>query len=125
DRNDLPPPPDLPAVEPLPDWLCKLWGMHDQWQAVGVYRRAPRAFQQFEALLPRAEERWRSGIEVDRLQDELGQDLFRVKRQADAAVDLTKRPARSLAAARGPDRKADPGAVQALRVLLEKAAPDA
>jgi hypothetical protein len=125
ERGAIPPLGELPEAEPLPAWLRDLWVMHDRWYAAAVFRRAPRAYQQLGTFLLRAEERWRSGIEVDRIREELAQDLLRVKRLAEAAVDPPARTPRSLAMARGADRKADPAATEALRGLLEKVAPEA
>jgi len=124
DQEQLQPLGDLPAPEPLLEKVRIYWEMRDAWQAVGLHRRLPGAFLQVEALTLRAEERWRSGIEANRVESELKERALQVRKLALAAVKDPEGPKpHSLALARGRDKPADPVAMESLRGLLAKVAP--
>jgi hypothetical protein len=128
ERDAIPPPDPLSGPEPLPDRLRDQWKVHDQWQAGPLFRRAPRAFAQFEAVLLRFEARWRGGIEIERAHLKFKEIFEKIQPRVDKA-NAAWQPAlpspRSFTLARRQDLKAYTAAGAATRALLRKLAPDA
>jgi hypothetical protein len=125
DAEKLPSPAEVPASGSLPEWLMQLWKKRDDWVSQGLHRRVPGVFQQLETLLLRAETRWRSGMEENRVKQDVDERLPLITRLVDDDARKTIQPeAHSLALARGRDKPADPSLVEDLRVLLMTVAPN-
>lgn len=86
------------------------WKLRDAWWAAGVgaYRSAPWALRVLEASLLRAEQRWRAGVDLKRVQKVLAAD----RRGCEALADQAAR------VGPGPGPKVDAKAADALRGVL-------
>lgn len=54
-----------------PEWLRTGWKMRDWWLGEECHRLAPQTFRELEAVLLRAEQRWRGGLSPERVSAEL------------------------------------------------------
>jgi hypothetical protein len=86
-KGDAPPAP--PAYPP---WLRQGWQVRDRWLANGTWRVAPRTFRILEATLLRAQERWEGGVAAATVTTELGQELARLRDQAEKDWRAIPRP---------------------------------
>lgn len=120
EKGQLRPARDYAPAEAFPTWLRAGWQLRDEWWQDESYRAAPRVFRQLEATLLRAEQRWRGGVQPERIQDELSLDLKGLKEQVRRALDLPGPQPRTLAQAFPQGFKADPEMADALRVLLAR-----
>jgi hypothetical protein len=66
-----------------PEWLYKEWERRDRWWKDEVYRQAPREFRRLEAVLLRAEQRWRGGVDVERVRKEMNGEVEDLQRPVD------------------------------------------
>lgn len=87
-RTGPPPPPaaDEEAHKPVveyPPWLLQGWHLRDRWWREEVHRLNPRAYQQLEAELLRAEQFVRGGVPPEKLQD-------RLRRRLDDLIQLVR-----------------------------------
>ncbi len=82
-----------------PGWLQKGWALREDWRKQGIALQAPRPFQKLVRILLNTEERWRGGIEPDRLEKGLAQDLLTLKEQVQFAQKMPTFPPHSLATA--------------------------
>ncbi|MBV9124389.1 MAG: hypothetical protein JO112_13600, partial [Planctomycetes bacterium] len=110
--------PDSPG--PYPDWLRAGWDLRDQWLADQTSVFAPRLFHRLEAVLFRAEQRWRGGIDPKRIQDDLNADIQDLTTRAQAARNKDLPAPHSLALAYTRGLKADPALREDLATLLAR-----
>jgi hypothetical protein len=122
--NTAPAPDDMPEPRPYPTTLQEGWTERDRWWEDGRFRIAPGAFRQREAVLMRAERRWRAGIKPERVEGDLKDELKecdermeQAKKETQAGSDF--RP-RSLAQARGLGAQPVAAIADALGRLLPK-----
>ncbi len=104
---------DLAEAGPYPAWLHAAWKQRDQLWQDGGYRRAPRLFQKYQALLLRAEKAWRDGSPAVEFQS----PLERVHQDLLCQRDFLRPAPQSLAQAQRQGLKSDPAVAQALRNL--------
>jgi hypothetical protein len=80
----------------LPPWLVKGWQLRDSWRSERLYLSAPRPYAELEMILLRAEQRWRGGIEPDRLEKELARDMNVLQEQMQFAQNMPAKLPHSL-----------------------------
>jgi hypothetical protein len=61
-----------PAPETYPLWLRGGWQLRDQWWQDQTFRIAPRLFRQLEETLLQAEQQWRGGTDLERVEQIYG-----------------------------------------------------
>jgi hypothetical protein len=77
--------PPEPAAPTYPDPLLAGWKLRDRWLADGTPGVAPLAMRQLEALLLRAEGRWRGGVDEPTVESDLKTGLDKLERQVKQA----------------------------------------
>ncbi len=73
-RSETPGPAQV-LEKSYPAWLTAGWQKRDDWLKNESFRLAPRLFRHLETSLLQAEQRWRAGIEDDRLEEQLQGEL--------------------------------------------------
>jgi hypothetical protein len=100
------------------------WQLRDRWWDQEVFRFAPQAYRQLEAVLLRAEERWRGGIASDQVEKDLAIEisgLEQLEKSARASLPVPKSGhSLALAAALGAKQPATKEK-EALQELLKEA----
>jgi hypothetical protein len=113
------------AVEPeteadYPDWLRDGWKLRDQWWDEGGYRQTPDVLRQLESALLRAEQQWRGGVRVERVQRDLAARRERLERQHKEQTPAAAAPeslAQATVGGRKPPEGGDEEAITVLRDL--------
>lgn len=104
-----------------PAWLREGWAVRDKAQ-IDLSQFGPSVLRSLDALLLRAEKRWRAGIEEARLKSEMQTDLQRIDEQIKRIADSRQTPPpRTLAMALASKKSANLALRDALRSLLPKA----
>jgi len=76
--RDVRPVQAVPLPGTYPDALRKRWEQRDRWLADQSFRAAPRAFLGLEAAIMRAEQQWRAGIPLEKIEQELAGKIGRL-----------------------------------------------
>lgn len=124
------PKPSSPPEEPAsyPAWLHDAWKLRDQWGSDDSWRLDPRTFQRLQALLLRAEQRWRGGDDPQHIQSDLQDQLKYLQNEMEQARRAVPQPesVRSLAlvSQRHPPDKALIEELQTLLLQIESQTRD-
>ncbi|MCA1684724.1 MAG: hypothetical protein LC745_01810, partial [Planctomycetia bacterium] len=84
----VPEPPPLPGGMKYPRWLADGWHVRDGWWAADDHLAAPRVFRRLDAVLLRAERRWRGGGDPETLRAEFAEERGRLEAAMDRARKL-------------------------------------
>jgi hypothetical protein len=102
-----------------PRWLAEGWAERDRWWTDDALLAAPREFRRLEAVLLRAEARWRGGADPDGIRPDLEaeRNALRGAFERDRVLPQPREP-RSVGQARSLGWKGDPALADAFRRLL-------
>jgi hypothetical protein len=102
-----------------PAWLGSGWELRDRWLADALAPTSPDLVRALESALLRAESRWRTGVEIDKVQKELRESIDRLSSQRTERVGAAaKGEPRSLCEAEARGKKPPGGSpAEALRPL--------
>jgi hypothetical protein len=111
--------PPLPGGFSYPPWLADGWELREKWWRASDDLASPRVFRRLDAVLLRAERRWRGGDDPDAIRRELAGERSRLE----AAMDQARRLPRpdnpvSVGQARALGRTFDQDLTVALKKLL-------
>ncbi len=102
-----------------PQWLADGWAVRENWWKANDFLAAPRIFRRLEAILLRAEQRWRGGGNPDRIQSELKDERHKLEAAMDQARNISRPPSfRSVGQAKDLGWQPDGELVDALRKVL-------